>query len=151
MMEEKQLKKLFPFRLLGVFSVVREKPREAVKSLNYAAGLLREKSSSTMWIFPQGEILPNDLRPLNFYNGISRLTEKLENCLTVPLAFRYEFLGEFKPEIFVKIGKCELVNSSQKKQTKFLTENFENKLTQTLDELKKDIICMRFDDYKRII
>src|SRR3712207_6621959 len=36
MMEEKQLKKLFPFRWLGAFSVVRENPRKSLESIKYA-------------------------------------------------------------------------------------------------------------------
>jgi 1-acyl-sn-glycerol-3-phosphate acyltransferase len=67
MMEEKQLRKLRFFRLLGAFSVVRENPREAIKSINYAVKMLSEKTNCTLLIFPQGEILPSDVRPMRFF------------------------------------------------------------------------------------
>ncbi|HEX8367006.1 MAG TPA: lysophospholipid acyltransferase family protein [Pyrinomonadaceae bacterium] len=151
MMEEKHLKKLFLFRRLGAFSVVRENPRRAAKSLNYAANLLKENSKRTLWIFPQGEILPNDRRPLNFYHGVSRVVEKVGRILTVPLAIRYEFRGAFKPEIFVKIGAPQLVSLDENFSAKSLTEQFERRLTETLDALKSDVLTGTFDDYEKIV
>lgn len=149
MMEEKQLKKLFLFKYLGAFSVVRENPREAIKSINYAANLLREKHDRSLWIFPQGKILPNDLRPLNFYNGISRIIEKTGNCLVFPSAIRYEFLGKFKPAIFVKIGKSEHIKSNF--TSKKMTKTFEMNLMRVLDEMKSDITNKNLSGYKNIL
>lgn len=151
MMEEKQLKKLFLFRRLGAFSVVRENPRAAAKSLSYAANLLKENSNRTLWIFPQGEILPNDERPLNFYRGISRMIEKIGRVAAVPLAIRYEFLGEFKPRIFVKIGAPQLISVDKSFDAKASTKQFEQRLTETLDALKDDVLTAAFDDYEKIV
>jgi 1-acyl-sn-glycerol-3-phosphate acyltransferase len=151
MMEEKQLKKLFFFRKLGAFSVVRENPREAVKSLNYAINLLKENRTRTLWIFPQGKILPNDARPIRFYNGISRIIGNLENCVVSPLAVRYEFLGDYKPDIFVKIGQPETFKSADVTKSKDLTEKFENDLTELLDELKHDVASTKTINYKNIV
>ena len=148
MMEEKHLKRLFLFRRLGAFSVVRENPREAVKSLNYAASLLKENSKRTLWIFPQGEILPNDKRPLDFYHGVSRVIEKAGQSLAVPLAARYELGGEFKPEIYVKIGEPQLISVDENFNAKALTKQFEQRLTETLDALKADVLTQTFDDYE---
>lgn len=150
MMEEKQLKELFLFRRLGAFSVVREKPREALQSINYAAQILNENSESTLWIFPQGEIQPNDLRPLKFFNGLAKIVEKTGNCSTASLSMRYEFLGEFKPRIFVKIGKPEMIRVDEKFNSKKLSEKMAERLTETLDELKSDIIKENFSEYKSI-
>lgn len=151
MMEEKQLKKLFLFRRLGAFSVVRENPRQAAKSLNYAANLLKENPGRTLWIFPQGEILPNDRRPLKFYNGISRIIEKTGRVSAVPFAIRYEFRGEFKPEIFVRIGAPQTISVDRNFDAKALTEEFEQRLTETLDALKADVLAKAFDDYVKIV
>ena len=150
MMEEKQLKNLFLFRKLGAFSVIRENPREAIQSINYAVELLKNPPT-TLLIFPQGEILPNDLRPLKFYNGLSRIIEKSGKVLTVPLAIRYEFLGEFKPEIFVKIGSPEIIETKENFRSKNLTEKNSTILTNLLDELKTDITNQIFNNYQRII
>ncbi len=150
MMEEKQLKNLFLFRKLGAFSVVRENARKAIESVNYAVELL-ENPRTTLLIFPQGEILPNDARPLKFYNGLSKIIEKSGAVLTVPLAIRYEFLGEFKPQIFIKIGAPELKEDQNKTSSKQLTRENSLRLTSLLDELKTDILDKNFNDYERII
>lgn len=149
MMEEKQLKKLFLFRKLGAFSVIREKPREAVKSLNYATKILTEAANRALWIFPQGEILPNDLRPLKFYNGLACIMEKLRNCYAVPVAMRYEFLSQYKPEIFFKVGDFKRFSIEDFNRKK-ATQNFEEDLTRNLEELKLDIINRNFDKFEKI-
>jgi 1-acyl-sn-glycerol-3-phosphate acyltransferase len=147
MMEEKHLKKLFLFRRLGAFSIVREKPFEAMKSINYAVNLLKENQERILWIFPQGEILHNDSRPFYFYKGISKIIDKLEKCSVVPLALRYEFLGNFKPEIFVKVGKAKFFDNEAKANA----ADFENKLALLLDELKSDILNKDFNNFEKLI
>lgn len=150
MMEEKHLRKLFLFRYLGAFSVVREKPREAVKSVNYAAGLLKQDLNRAVLIFPQGEILPNDVRPLRFYNGLGKIVGKVGQCSAVPIALRYEFLGNFKPEIFVKIGAPSFHETDLHFDAKKSNADFQARLTATLDDLKRDIISNNLTDYARL-
>ena len=150
LMEEKQLQKLPLFRQLGAFSIVRENPRQAIESLNYAANLLLENSRRTLWIFPQGKILPNDSRPLVFFRGLARIVEKVGECRVVPCAFRYEFLGHFKPDLFVKFGEPESFKSSQIIDSKFLTVHFETKLIETLDVLKRDVVTNEISEYKTL-
>jgi 1-acyl-sn-glycerol-3-phosphate acyltransferase len=147
MMEEKQLKNLPLFRKLGAFSVIRENPREAVRSINYAVSLLKKEPSKTLLIFPQGEIQPNDLRPLKFFSGLSRLVEKTVECNVIPIAIRYEFGGQFKPEIFVSIGKADEFSTQTIYNYKSLTNSFEVSLTENLDNLKKDIIAQNFINF----
>lgn len=150
MMEEKQLKNLPLFRLLGAFSVVRENPRQAVESINYAAELLLEDSRRTVWIFPQGEILPNDVRPLHFYRGLGRVVEKVGGCTVIPCAMRYEFLGDFKPEIFIKIGHPMHFSRSDNFKAKNSAAVFEDNLSATLDNLKRDIREKQTSSYTRV-
>jgi chlorobactene lauroyltransferase len=149
MMEEKQLKNLSLFRQLGAFSVIREKPREAVKSINYAIKLLKEKQDRTLWVFPQGEILPNDI-PIKFFNGVSRIIEKIGNCNIVSMAICYEFLGDFKPEIFVKFGNLQKMEISRDFNSKILTKHFEDCLSNTMRDLKMDINTNNFNNYERL-
>lgn len=147
MMEEKQLKRLFLFRKLGAFSIVRENPRQAVESINYAVNLLKKNSNRTLLIFPQGEILPNGIRPLRFYQGLARIIEKVGNCYTVPVALRYEFIGNFKPEIFAKINQPEKFETDKNFSAKSVTENLEGKLTRNLEELMQDILSLKTARY----
>lgn len=150
MMEERQLRKLRLFRRLGAFSVVRENPRLAVKSLHYAINLLKENPARTLWIFPQVEILPNDSRPIKFYAGLSRIIENLKSCTVVSLAIRYEFLDEYKPEVFVKINDPEIFNQNNLINYKDLNKHFEKNLTDALDELKQDIALKKTEQYNKI-
>lgn len=138
MMEERQLKQLFLFRLLGAFGVVRENPREALQSIRYAANLLGEQPSNrAVWIFPQGEILPNDARPLKFYNGAAQIIKQTGKCYAAPVAMRYEFLKDFKPSGFALIGQPKLFD--QVAHPKSLTLQLADELTGLLDQLKQQI------------
>lgn len=151
MMEEKQLEDLQLFRKLGAFSVVRENPREAVKSINYAVDLLKNKANRAVLIFPQGEIKPNDARPLGFYNGIARIVEKTTNCNVLPVALKYEFLNEFKPEIYVKIGEIQKNSKNETQNSRELSKDYEIKLTSLLDDLKSDIATRATGNYKKLL
>lgn len=151
MMEEKQLKNLRLFRKLGAFSVVRENPREALKSINYSVKILKEKTDRAIWIFPQGEILPNDLRPVKFYNGISRIIEKIGKCQIFCVAVRYEFLGEFKPEIFVSLEKAEIIKAGVGFDSKSFTLKLAANLENNLDNLKNRIIKNDINEFQNII
>ncbi|MCA1625359.1 MAG: lysophospholipid acyltransferase family protein [Acidobacteria bacterium] len=150
MMEEKHLKKLFLFRRLGAFSVVRENPRAAIKSINYAAEILVETSNRTLWIFPQGEILHNDLRPLKFYNGLTRIIEKIGQCYAAPVAMRYEFLTDYKPKVFVQIGKVDLFFGNENFKRRKIINILELKLTETLNALKCDIQNKNFTKFEKV-
>lgn len=149
MMEEKQLKQLFLFRRLGAFSVVRENPRESLQSINYAVEILKEKPNRALWIFPQGEILPSDARPLHFYQGLARIIEKTGECIAAPVAMRFEFLGEFKPAAFAKIGRAEIF--ADVKDVKQLTERFSTRLIETLDELGTEIAAEKLNDFTDLL
>ena len=150
MMEEKQLKKLRLFRKLGAFSVVRENNREALKSINYAIQILEQNPIRTLWIFPQGEISPNDARPLRFYNGLARIIKRLEKCSVISLAMRYEFLGEYKPDIFVKIEKTELSATDLKRKPQDISDILAVNLSDNLDELKTEIVKGNYSNFERI-
>lgn len=151
MMEEKQLRKYFLFRLLGAFSVVREKPREAYKSIAYASRLLTTNPRRTVWIFPQGEIMPNDRRPVTIFPGLAKIVEKTGKCRAAALAIRYEFFGEFKPQIFVRIEEPQIFRANEKYEKNVRTAVFAERLTENLDRLKDDVIRRNLTEYKTII
>lgn len=146
MMEERNLAKLKFFRKIGAFSVVRENPREAVKSIRYAADLLNEKPNRAVWIFPQGEIQPNDARPLKLFRGAARIVERVDNCSAIPAAMRFEFLDGFKPSAFVEIGAPEQLSGNPAQ----ITEVLQTRLTATLDGLKRKIVDGETDLFEKI-
>jgi chlorobactene lauroyltransferase len=77
--EYKQLIRYQFFRKLGAFSIVRENPKEAIQTINYAVECLLSPSQipNGLWIFPQGAIEPIEKRPLNFFNGTAKIVEKI--------------------------------------------------------------------------
>ncbi len=151
MMEEKHLKKFRLFRKIGAFSVVRENPRAALESINYAGKLLRENPRRTLWIYPQGEILPNDRRPLKFFNGVSRIIKKTEKCRICCVAMRFEFGGNDKPDIYLQIADVEEFELTDKFDAKKMTETLASKLTANLDGLKNKIINCETNMFHNII
>lgn len=151
MMEERHLKKLPLFRKLGAFSVVREKPREAFKSIVYATNLLKVNSQRTLWIFPQGSILPNNSRPLKFYGGLSKIIKQVGNCQVFPLAIKYEFLKNFKPELIVKIGEAEIFGNGSSLNSDQYTEQLEAMITSLLEKLNRHILNNNFNEFENII
>ena len=151
MMEEKNLKRFSLFRKLGAFSINRENPRQSFESIHYALNLLKTNADGTLWIFPQGEIVNNDFRPIFFYNGLGKLIYKAGQCFVTSLSIRYEFLGDYKPEIFVRLTEPEFVQPEIGINHKLLTQTFAEKMTKNLDFLKNEIVNNKFQNYLSII
>jgi 1-acyl-sn-glycerol-3-phosphate acyltransferase len=150
MMEERHLRE-YPFhRKLGAFGVVRESARDGARSIEYAGGLL-EKTNRALWIFPQGSTLPNDARPLELYTGAARVIERAGAAAAVAVAIRYEFLEDYRPEILVRIGTPSRVWVEEGLDVKQLTKIFAERLTNTLDALRADVIAGNLDGYEEIV
>jgi len=148
MMDEEQMKKYAFFRWIGAFSVNRSMANEAMESVNYAASLLKN-NNAVLWIYPQGLMQPNDYRPIKFYSGISRIIGKLEGVNLIPMALRYEFLMEQRPDVFIQIGK---VKSCQKlEETKDLTIELQTQLLNELGVLQDRVINGNLDEFKVIL
>ncbi|HSK73766.1 MAG TPA: hypothetical protein VK892_18860, partial [Pyrinomonadaceae bacterium] len=94
---------------------------------------------------------PNDARPIRFFNGAAGIIEKVGKSLTLPLAFRFEHHGNFKPEIFVKIGEPDLIVVDNSYESKSMTDFFSKRMTEILDELKNDVINNKTESYRKII
>jgi len=137
MMEEKQMARYKFFRWIGAFSVNRDSPRDGVASLQYAASLF-DRPNRVLWIYPQGVMRPNDYRPLGFYRGVSRLPGMLGGAQVVPVAHRYEFLMQQRPEAFTLFGTPLDCGGSE--DAKQLAERLETLLTELLDGLRSALI-----------
>ncbi len=134
MMEEKQMVRYKFFRWLGAFSVNRDSPKEAVTSMRYAASLFA-KPNRAVWIYPQGVMVPNDTRPLDFFPGVARIASFIGGTVQlVPFAHRYEFMMEQRPEAFTAIGKPLVVQGDVNHRQ--LTAECTKAATTLLDELR---------------
>lgn len=148
MMEEKQLRRYKFFRLIGAFSVNRESPTAAVESMRYAASLIRRPNTG-LWIYPQGVMVPNDTRPLGFYQGAARIAAMQNRVQLVPVAHRYEFLMEQRPEAFSLIGRPWIPEESG--SPKQLTAELERRLTNLLDGLRCAVTTNELDGFTRLL
>src|SRR2546425_12368419 len=113
MVEEAQLSRYFFFAWIGCFSVNRQDARSALQSLQYAIKLLKEGPGRMVWLFPQGEISPNDRRPLVFFTGAAYIARATYPALLYPLAIRIEYLVEQRPALFISLGVPMMVSADE--------------------------------------
>lgn len=153
MAEDKQLGRYQFFRALGLFSVNRSDPRSAMRSVAYAVDLLRAKPRRMLLIMPQGRILANDIRPLGFESGIAHVIKRLGACELQPMALRYEFIGEQRPEAFVSLGPPVALDDAQARavNAKAFTAELEGWVTDELDRLRDDVQAYRFEGFQPLV
>ncbi len=136
MMEHFNMVRFGFFRRIGAFSVDRTDPASVRASLEYAAGLLQAPRSG-VWVFPQGKIETNDARPLTFQPGIRALVRRSGRVRVVPVAFRYDFWQDERPEALVRFGAPASVDRAD---LPALIPTFESRLTTELDTLRAESI-----------
>jgi 1-acyl-sn-glycerol-3-phosphate acyltransferase len=152
MMDVRQLRQYRFFSWAGCFSVNQENGREALASLEYIAKLLPEKPGRVLWLFPQGEIRPQDLRPLGFHSGLARLIRRLGDCYVCPVSQLFEFTREQFPVIYLDLGEYRrFKNGEALPHMQTLTKELEHTLTQRLDCLHDDVNHKRLDKFVPII
>lgn len=138
MMEEAQLRRYRFFQRCGCFSVDRQDAREGVRSVIYAADMLRDRPGRGLWIFPQGAIEPNDRRPLRTFAGAAHIARRAGPVRCVPIALRFEFFGEQRPEALIRLGEPHIANGQD---VKGLHAEMDRRLLHEVDGLRQDVIA----------
>lgn len=151
MMEEKQLRRFWPFTRLGAFSVVRENPRGAAESIRYASELLSDASERSLWIFPQGELIPFGSRPMHLFPGFARIIEQVGECRLVPVTIRYEYLKAHRASIITSVGDVMDVTISGRDQRKELVTYITKMMSRSEDELQEKILSSDLSDFIDIL
>ena len=108
MMLESQLSKYQMFSGIGAYSINQNKPKDILASLSYTVSLLNQSTipRPLVCIFPQGELLPWEIRPLGYQKGLEWILCRYGNIVNLlPLAIRLEFKDEQRPEVFLKFCK----------------------------------------------
>lgn len=150
MMEDRQLSKYAFLRYIGCFSVNRTNIRTSLESMTYAAACLT-KPNRALLIFPQGEILAHDIRPLKFFQGLARIISMVPQVACIPVAIRLDFLNEQRPTAWIAVGQPRLIAGpvhDSRPGLKALTAELEALLTKTLDDLSSDIRDRRFTSFR---
>ncbi len=152
MVEDTQLARYGFFRYCGAFSVNRSDGRSAMQSVAYAVERLTEAPNRMLLIFPQGEILANDVRPLKFFPGMGHIVKKAAQAgpvALIPFALRYEFIGEQKPEAFMSVGAPAIATAPV--DAKAITAQMEAALTDELDSLRSDVTAYRLSSFETLV
>jgi chlorobactene lauroyltransferase len=149
MMEHKQLQKYQFFRKIGMFSVVREDPRSALRSIHHAADVLRGTGRS-LWMFPQGELIQQDVRPISCDPGLGILTRLLGTAWLAPVAFRYEMVREQRPDVFIRIGAPQRVEWSKDMRIDDIIRDAQDRLTSLADGVRADAMAHNTAPYRTL-
>ncbi|MFN3386152.1 MAG: lysophospholipid acyltransferase family protein [Candidatus Thermochlorobacter sp.] len=155
--EYKQLVRYQFFTRLGAFSIVRENPRQAMQTITYAVEKLTEPSDkqNALWIFPQGIIEHVDKRPIVFFNGASKIVErvldKLPAIYVCSMVSRIDYLEEQKPELFLSFKPPTRIVRETFAGAKSLTAAMQSETEAHLDELKARILARNFSNSKILL
>lgn len=149
MMEDLQLRAYRFFTWSGAFSVSRSDPRSAVRSLRYIGRLLQERPGRALYIFPQGTLTPNDRRPIVAYAGVARIVAQLGGATLLPVALRYEFRGEQRPEALLRVGPAHHVVAPI--AVTALTAEIQQRLTASADALRDDAVSGQCATYPTLV
>jgi len=100
--QSEELLKLYrPLRWLGTFGLdIRGSP---LAGMRYALGLLSDPRNG-VWIFPQGVLVPQWV-PIVVKPGALWLAQQ-SGALVVPVVFRYEWMVESRPSVFIHCGEA---------------------------------------------
>ena len=133
MIDEVQVREHPFFQRVGGFSVDRGRPRDGLRAIEYAAELLNRHSTSVI-VFPQGELRHNDGRPLGFESGIARIIKKAPAANVIAVAMRYEFWREQRGEAMLSAQSIQIDPARDRDAT---VQLLEETLTQQLDRLRE--------------
>ena len=135
MMKDRQMKQHTFFKKIGAFSVSLQNPRSAIKSMRYAVSSL-DRPNSSLFIYPEGEIMPFTTTQIKFKKGLAWIAKKRHDTDVVPVGIYIHFAKSDKPELFIKIGEPVKYNESD--DTEELNSLFEKRISELLRDLKKE-------------
>ncbi|HQV27219.1 MAG TPA: lysophospholipid acyltransferase family protein [Thermoflexales bacterium] len=147
MAEQRTVRNYGFFRHLGLFSVDRLNPRAAVEAIRHAVKRAITTTRAGVFIFPQGEFRPFEQRPLGFFGGAGRIAADIMAakgaCVLLPLAIRLEFLGNQKPEAWLRCGAPISITPDHPvaADAKGLNALMETALTREIDGLAADLLA----------
>ena len=96
-MLESELKKFQFFRLCGAVGLI---PRNRAHNQEIFNGL----KGHFVCFFPEGQIMPQHLRPLHFKSGLEKLIETLHPVQILPVALHIEPFQFMRPTALIKLG-----------------------------------------------
>lgn len=102
LMEEKNLARYRFLSRLGAFSIRPGEAASSLESLRYARELL-SRPRAAVCLFPEGELRPFGVLPLQLRRGVELLA-RVGRAECVPVALRYAFFEHERPDVLVEVG-----------------------------------------------
>jgi 1-acyl-sn-glycerol-3-phosphate acyltransferase len=134
LMEAAHLARYPFFRRVGAIPLRRTGAFARHADLMAARGAVRPGTG--LWVFPQGARRPAAERPARFERGAAALALAHPTPVQVwPVAIRYAFVGEQRPEAFVGLGEPWTPARTDPTDRRALTSAMEGRLLETLDRL----------------
>jgi chlorobactene lauroyltransferase len=135
MMEDKQIKKHPFFKKIGAFSVNLSNQRAVIPSLRYAVSSMK-RSNASLFIYPEGEIVPFSTKKPAFKKGLAWIAKKCPDTDIVPVGIYFNYALSDKPELFIRTGKA--IHLDRSDDSGRLNSLFELELGELLNGLQKD-------------
>ncbi len=155
--EYRQLVRYRFFTRLGAFSIDRSRPRSAVRTLDYAAARLTEKSNkqNALWVFPQGMIEHVDKQPVHFFNGtasiVSRVLRETKGIYLVSVVTRIEYLEDQRPELFLSFMAPEFTGKDDYSGLRSLTNHMQERTVDHLSSVRDKIMSRDTGDFRPLV
>ncbi len=125
-MLESELKKFPFFRLCGAVGLI---PRNK----EHNQSVFNELKNHFVCFFPQGELRPQNLRPLIFKKGVDELIQILHPVQILSVAIHIEPFQFMKPTALIKVGSLILSGSKTADSTSLAILTEKNLLAASLD------------------
>lgn len=137
LMDEDGLRRFPFFRHLGAFSVKKGSLSDVRASLAYANELLT--SGKSVWMFPQGQEMPQELRPVEIESGATLLLNDRPVHLC---AMYYSFENHAEPLVYVRFRTLVVTPTTRRTQKLEIAQALEA----LYDDVRQDAI-IRSDAY----
>lgn len=147
MMLQKELEKFPFFRKLGGFSINPNSIADVQRSLRYSIELLSEASDRALWLFPQGAIQHQEIRPIRLMSGLGAMVERMYDLQVVPVLFYYSYDEERKPSVYIRITDA-LVLDEECRKRKIATRIAQGALQTRLDQLREEVISRQTKNFQ---
>ncbi|WP_081648249.1 lysophospholipid acyltransferase family protein [Chthonomonas calidirosea] len=111
-MDAQQLQRYALFSKMGVLGVDRTSLQGIKAFLDTVEHLLKDQPRS-LWLTPQGEMVSNYQRPIQFQPGLAHIAMRLQRFHLLLVAVHYELWTERLPEAFVHFSEPAFVDASE--------------------------------------
>jgi len=100
MMLQEQLQRFRFFSKVGAFGIDRESTAEVKKALRYSLDRVAD-SGNMLCLFPQGELQPYGVRPIEYGRGVEFMLKQLPQARVLLLGIRAEFVQEQRAAVYM--------------------------------------------------